>query len=255
MANIKNRNTEKALDEVFSEKNRKEWIKDIDNKKHKSKKRLFLSLAMAGGVLLTVLLFKDNIVVALVEANIPGVSEKLQTFLPEKVEKISYEELEKKLSLAEKDLTDALGMIDEVKSQNSDLTKTIEELTPYKTKVDEFIEHKSEWDSQVAMENPQEFIKHYETMYPEVAKEVYSVLKADAIQTEEEQEYIKTINGLDNKKAAALIETLLDKNSSLVLNILDNLSVDKNTGILSSLKPEVAAKITVLRDPFKEETN
>lgn len=247
---------EEALDEVFNQNNRKEWINKVDNKKTKPKKKITLLLTLlviAIILLFSVLLCKDKIF-AFIETNLPSVHSKITKLVGENSvseSQVSYSEIEASLASTKEDLKKAISKLKDLEDSNAELQAIVKDLKPYKETATSFQQEKNAWDTSIAMENPEVFLKYYEKMNPETAKSVYEILKADALIGETEQTYIKTINGLDDKKAAALIQELLKTDENLAVTILENLNVTKNTAILNNLETSVAAKLAKLRDPFE----
>lgn len=241
---------EKAINELFNEKERNSWD---THKKRKGKKWLLIGLLVASALTFPVLLFKDEICRFMVEMDIPIVREYLKT--NEVIEEMTIEELKVKSDELQKENTNLKKQIVALTEEIQTLNSTIDRLKPYEEESNSFKKQKEAWDISIAYEMPEMFIEQFKTFYPEMATQVYKELIVQQAITEKEEEYLKIIKSVETKKAAQLVQSLLTEDQTLLLNILNRVGPSKLTEIVNNVDVNIASTLLKLLNPFSEEQN
>ena len=186
--------------------------------------------------------------------DVPGINKILPT--------VSDEQIALENSLAYSNIVEANNRIKElellldekeeemadVEEENTDLTETVERLKHFEAEMEAFEERVLAFDEQVVFaENApaiEEYIKWYESMYPENAEKLYEM----AIQTEvysatikQKADYYEKMKAAD---AAAVLEIMTAADIDYVCKMLYCMKTQSVSDILSQMTELGAAKIT-----------
>lgn len=105
---------------------------------------------------------------------------------------------------------------------------------------------KNEWNKEIALENPDTYISHYEELNPEVAQEIYTKLKGNQVFNEKETEIYTMLGSLDEKKSAEIVTKLLTTDETLLKKMLSSLNKGKKTKILNEMSSTDVSKVIKL---------
>ena len=175
---------------------------------------------------------------------------------------VSDEQIAFENSLAYSDILEANNrikeleiLLDELKEENADLveenedlTATVEKLKHYEDEMEAFEERVQAFDKEVVFNDKapsvEEYIKWYESMYPENAERIYEM----AIQTEAYDLTIQQKAGYYEKMkaadAAAILEIMSAADIDYVCDMLYCMKTQSVSDILSKMTELGAAKIT-----------
>ena len=112
-----------------------------------------------------------------------------------------------------------------------------------------FREDKAVFDQMIAENDPQAFVRFYESISPENAADLYPEASATARYDAEMKKYIRDFQAIDEKRAAAILEELVLTDMNLVVLILDNLNSEQSGAILGEMEPENASAVSRIRAP------
>lgn len=154
------------------------------------------------------------------------------------------------------------GELAQAQQRNNDYAQTIAEqqaelnrLQPFEQEQAEFERVKADFYEQVIYaENgpgPEEYIKYYEGIDPELAAQLYQEAIRSRLDTEEVQKYAQTYSSMKAKKAAGIFEDLVNNknDADLAARILQQMSADDRGKILAVMDAEVAGVLTELLEP------
>ena len=168
---------------------------------------------------------------------------------------VSDEQIAFENSLAYSDILEANNrikeleiLLDEIEEENEDLTATVNKLKHYEDEMEAFEERVFEFDENVVFNDKapsvEEYIKWYESMYPENAERIYEM----AIQTEaydltiqQKASYYEKMKAAD---AAAILEIMSAADIDYVCEMLYCMKTQSVSDIFSNMTELGAAKIT-----------
>ncbi|MCR4761918.1 MAG: hypothetical protein K5696_00160 [Lachnospiraceae bacterium] len=154
------------------------------------------------------------------------------------------------------------GELAQAQQRNNEYAKTIAEqqaelsrLQPFEQEQAEFERVKADFYENVIYSDngpgPEEYAKYYEGLNPELAAELYAQAIQSRLDTEEVQNYAKTYSAMKAKKAAGILEDLVNNknDADLAARILQQMTSDDRGNILAVMDAEVAGVLTELLKP------
>ena len=134
----------------------------------------------------------------------------------------------------------------------ADRQAKVEQLQSYKDDVDKFEEEKEKFYNEVVFSDEapdiNEYRKYYESIEPDNAEQIYRQIIEQQQADTKIQEYATTYSTMDSSEAAAIFDTM-SKNLKLVSKILNAMSVEERSEILSQMDKENAARLTEIMAP------
>ncbi|MFR4985920.1 MAG: hypothetical protein ACLUCH_00860 [Lachnospirales bacterium] len=150
-------------------------------------------------------------------------------------------------------------VVDEKQQTIDSLTKEIEELNKEITRLKEFENsqlefktQKEEFDKMIALNDPKAYSSFYESISPENAEELYKQAINKEVTDKRFKEYIQTFETMKKDAVATILEELIITDMDLVITILENVSSDKRSEILSVMDPKNAASCSKLLAPVEQ---
>ncbi len=150
-------------------------------------------------------------------------------------------------------------VVDEKQQTIGSLTKEIEELNKEITRLKEFENsqlefktQKEEFDKMIALNDPKAYSSFYESISPENAEELYKQAINKEVTDKRFKEYIQTFETMKKDAVATILEELIITDMDLVITILENVSSDKRSEILSAMDPKNAASCSKLLAPVEQ---
>ena len=149
-------------------------------------------------------------------------------------------------------------IVDENQQRIDALTKEIEELNKEIVRLKEFENaqlqfkaEKEEFDKMIALNDPKAYSSFYESISPENAEELYKQAINQEVTDKRFKEYIQTFETMKKDAVATILEELIITDMDLVITILENLSSEKRSEILSAMDPKNAASCSKLLAPVQ----
>ena len=206
-----------------------------------------------GGCLLKLLIFLIIIAIpiALISFNVGNIRDK---YLRPGLEKIPI--VKNLLPPLEEEQQQEEEVVDEKQQTIDSLTKEIEELNKEVTRLKEFEQaqlqfkaEKEEFDKMIALNDPKAYASFYESIAPENAEELYKQAINQEVTDKRFKDYIQTFETMKKDAVATILEELMVTDMDLVITILENLTSDKRSEILSAMDPKNAASCSKLLAP------
>lgn len=163
--------------------------------------------------------------------------------------KPSIEELEVITKSQERELEQLNAKIAELESSNAALSEKKKSLLQYETMYNDFMNQKAAWDEEVARTDPERFMSQFESIYPDVANQIYKTLKGEKILSDKQRELSNTIGQMDEEQAAKALELLITTDPELIQSIFDGMAADRKALILSEMNSAAAAQVIKLISP------
>lgn len=152
----------------------------------------------------------------------------------------------------EKQLEQSQTASKEKDAEISTLKAEVLRLQPFEEKQVEFQRIRTEFYEEViyAENGPGEeaYVEYFETMDPATAEYLYKQVVAQMEESKEVQDYAATYAQMKPKAAAAIFENM-EKDLSLVADILNAMDAESRAAIMGVMDPEVAAKLTKIMNP------
>jgi len=152
----------------------------------------------------------------------------------------------------EKQLEQSQAASKEKDAEISTLKAEVLRLQPFEEKQVEFQRIRTEFYEEViyAENGPGEeaYVEYFETMDPATAEYLYKQVVAQMEESKEVQDYAATYAQMKPKAAAAIFENM-EKDLSLVADILNAMDAESRAAIMGVMDPEVAAKLTKIMNP------
>ena len=142
--------------------------------------------------------------------------------------------------------------IDSLIKEIDELNKEIERLKVFEDNQLKFKEEKEEFDKIVALKDTKAYTKFYESISPENAEELYKQAVEKNVKDKKFKDYIQTFESMKKDAASTILEELILTDIDLVVDILENLSNEKRSEILSVMDPKNAASISKILAPIEE---
>ncbi|WP_317367316.1 hypothetical protein [uncultured Tyzzerella sp.] len=149
-------------------------------------------------------------------------------------------------------------VVDEKQHIIDSLTKEIEGLNDEITRLKEFEQNqlqfkaeKEEFDKMIALNDPKAYSTFYESIAPENAEELYKQAINKEVTDKKFKGYIQTFETMKKDAVATILEELIITDMDLVITILENVSSDKRSEILSAMDPKNAASCSKLLAPIQ----
>ena len=103
----------------------------------------------------------------------------------------------------------------------------------------------------VALNDPKAYSSFYESIAPENAEELYKQAVNKEVTDKALKDYIQTFENMKKDAATKILEELIITDMDLVITILQNLSSEKRSEILSTMDPKNAASCSKLLSPVQ----
>ncbi|MCR5179233.1 MAG: hypothetical protein K6C95_09670 [Lachnospiraceae bacterium] len=155
----------------------------------------------------------------------------------------------------ENELAEAQQRNNEYAQMIAEQQAEVNRLAPFEEEQQQFEEVKADFYEQVIYaENgpgPEEYMKYYEGIDPELAAELYQEAVKSYMDTEEVRKYAQTYASMKAKKAAGIMEDLVNNkgDAELAARILKQMSADDRGSILGAMEAEPAGVVTQLLEP------
>lgn len=134
----------------------------------------------------------------------------------------------------------------------NDLNTEIKRLKEFEANQLKFKEEKEQFDKMIALNDPKAYSIFYEKIAPENADKLYKEVINKNINDKKFKEYIKTFENMKKDAAAKILEELILTDMDLVITILENLSSEKRSEVLSKMDSTNAATVTKLLSPQQQ---
>lgn len=133
-----------------------------------------------------------------------------------------------------------------------ELEKEVERLRTFENSQVEFERIKNEFYEEVIYTDQapdvEEYMKYYEAIDPESAKELYRQVLEQNQTDEETKAYVETYSAMKPGEAAKIFEAMTD-DLDLAADILRAMDTDSRGKIMGKMSPDIAASITKLMEP------
>ena len=100
-----------------------------------------------------------------------------------------------------------------------------------------------------AMENPDAFMNFFETMQPDLAQELYSMIALQQIEEERWRNYLASWSNMHHAQVAMVIESMLTTDMRLIVAVMNDLPEPFRGNILNSMAPDSAAAVLRQAEP------
>lgn len=161
----------------------------------------------------------------------------------DKYENLSKEELLKEISSLE-------NQLEEKENNNSSYQNTVKRLNTEIKRLKEIEEQqlqfkaeKEEFNRRIATENSESFVDFFESIYPEIAAEIYKELLGEELEIQEIKQYAEPFQTMDPSSAASVIEEMIITDMDLVVLIFNNIDSEQQAAIIEEMHPEEAARL------------
>ncbi len=120
-------------------------------------------------------------------------------------------------------------------TEAENLQLEVDRLSQLENEYLDFREEKDAFDLEVASGEKVNYANYYYSIYPENADDIYRQIVGDIQSDEELKRYISRFEALDSSSCATILEELISTDLDLVVNIVDNMSVDKSAEVLEKM--------------------
>lgn len=156
---------------------------------------------------------------------------------------VTKEELIEGIKLLEKKIE---KMTEEMAVQIEKSSIYIEEINRLKEFEDAqtaFEAEKELFDAMMLNETEKDFSSFYETVHPELAKEIYEKVLREKQSSDEIKKYVKTFSDMDATDAANILEEMIASDLTLVVDILFDMNPENRGLIMAEMEPANGATI------------
>ena len=160
-------------------------------------------------------------------------------------------ESETDANVEEQPLDENQERIDALTKEIEDLNKEINRLKEFENAQLQFKADKEQFDKMVALNDPKAYSSFYESIAPENAEELYKQAVNKEVTDKALKDYIETFENMKKDAAIKILEELIITDMDLVITILQNLSSEKRSEILSTMDPKNAASCSKLLSPVQ----
>ncbi len=160
-------------------------------------------------------------------------------------------ESETDANVEEQPLDENQERIDALTKEIEDLNKEINRLKEFENAQLQFKADKEQFDKMVALNDPKAYSSFYESIAPENAEELYKQAVNKEVTDKALKDYIQTFENMKKDAATKILEELIITDMDLVITILQNLSSEKRSEILSTMDPKNAASCSKLLSPVQ----
>ena len=160
-------------------------------------------------------------------------------------------ESETDANVEEQPLDENQERIDALTKEIEDLNKEINRLKEFENAQLQFKADKEQFDKMVALNDPKAYSSFYESIAPENAEELYKQSVNKEVTDKALKDYIQTFENMKKDAATKILEELIITDMDLVITILQNLSSEKRSEILSTMDPKNAASCSKLLSPVQ----
>lgn len=193
--------------------------------------------------------------IVLVSLNVGGVRDNYLRPVLEKVPIVKNLlpplESETDANVEEQPLDENQERIDALTKEIEDLNKEINRLKEFENAQLQFKADKEQFDKMVALNDPKAYSSFYESIAPENAEELYKQAVNKEVTDKALKDYIQTFENMKKDAATKILEELIITDMDLVITILQNLSSEKRSEILSTMDPKNAASCSKLLSPVQ----
>lgn len=140
-------------------------------------------------------------------------------------------------------------MIEELNSKIQELNAEIVRLSEFENTQLQFKQEKELFDEMIALEDPSAYSKFYELIEPELAKELYQEVVVQQNADAEFLNYVKTFENMKASSATPILEELASTDMELLLMIMNALTSEQRSNVLTNMEPQQAATISRLLSP------
>lgn len=165
------------------------------------------------------------------------------------IDTLSIPELKQKIRNLESEIESKEKHISDLMAQGQVNLEEIQRLHEIEEQQSKFNEDMERFSEEVVKNDPNLFIKYYESIPEERRSELYREVVLDAEKTQEMKRYVATFQTMDEGSAAKILEELISTDMDLVVLILKNTSNEIRAGIISSMAPENGARVTKMMAP------
>jgi len=144
--------------------------------------------------------------------------------------------LESQLERKEEQLASYQNAIERLEAEVKRLREIEEQQLQFKLDKDEF-------SKQVAQDNPEAFMKFFESIYPDTAAQIYEELLGEEVNTQEIKKYAEPFQTMDPASAAEVVEEMMVTDMDLVVLIFNNIDSEQQAAIIEEMNPERAARL------------
>lgn len=150
-------------------------------------------------------------------------------------------EANERLKELEKYRADREAQVGELETAEKDLESIRADLTAREIQLE--ADRKRLYEA-TAAENAQAFAEFFESIDPEIAKQIYEKVTAERRATEEAKKFAAIYGSMDSAAAAQIFEKMGEQELELIVETIRNLNRDAAAELLASMTPEFAAKVT-----------
>jgi flagellar motility protein MotE (MotC chaperone) len=134
-------------------------------------------------------------------------------------------------------------------AQNALNTDDLARLQTFADQQVQFKADKAAFDAMIAAGDPAAYSTFYESINPDDAENLYQAAQAAVQHDKDYKKYLGTIGQMDEAQAALVMERLSKTNMPLVVELLNGLSSDIASTILSSMDAAAAANVVKQMQP------
>ena len=157
--------------------------------------------------------------------------------------------LQNRITQLEGELAAANYELEDLQELNRINNATIVRLQEIEARQGQYSADREAFDRMIAEGDQVAFEAFFATMWPETAEEIYRSIVVQNVQDEEMRNYIATFENMNNNAASTLLVQMMQTELDLVIDIVDNLSVDRRQRILAAMDVENAAIIAIRLAP------
>lgn len=140
-------------------------------------------------------------------------------------------------------------MIEELNLKIQELNAEIVRLSQFENTQLQFKQEKELFDQMIALEDPSAYANFYESVDPQLAQELYQQIIVKQNDDEEFLSYVKTFENMKAANATPILEELALTDMELLLMIMNGLTSEQRSNILTNMQPQQAATISRLLSP------
>nr|WP_317358333.1 hypothetical protein [uncultured Tyzzerella sp.] len=206
-----------------------------------------------GGCLKKLIIFIIIIAIpiALISFNVGGVRDKYLRPMLEKIPIVKnlLPPVETEEGQTEQPIDENQQAINSLTAEIEELNKEIARLKEFENAQLKFKAEKEQFDKMIALNDPKAYATFYETIAPENAEKLYKEAVNKQVVDKKFKDYVQTFENMKKDAATKILEELITTDMDLVITILQNLSSEKRSEILSTMDPKNAASCSKLLYP------
>ncbi len=206
-----------------------------------------------GGCLKKLIIFIIIIAIpiALISFNVGGVRDKYLRPMLEKIPIVKnlLPPVETEEGQTEQPIDENQQAINSLTAEIEELNKEIARLKEFENAQLKFKAEKEQFDKMIALNDPKAYATFYETIAPENAEKLYKEAVNKQVVDKKFKDYVQTFENMKKDAATKILEELITTDMDLVITILQNLSSEKRSEILSTMDPKNAVSCSKLLYP------